>query len=149
MLDAGQSVALALQPAVLVKATRSSHVYVLDGSASAAATGRSIVSREWLVVSTSGGAELPVISNATEDVASLPVPTHGTVVVQLAITDDQGATGTTRVTLTPDEATSDAAPAQDSLHRGGGGGMDMALLALLALLLATAMRRPGNPTRFH
>jgi serine protease len=150
MLDAGRSVALALQPAVLVKATRSSHEYLLDGSTSAASTGRSIVSREWLVVSTSGGAELPVITNATEGMATVPVPGRGAVVVQLAITDDQGATGTTRVTLTPDEATSDASPAQVTIHRGGGGSADATVLALLAMLLvATASRRRARPTRFH
>jgi serine protease len=150
MLDAGQSVALALQPAVLVKASRSSRTYVLDGSASAAATGRSILGREWLVVSTSGGAQVPVITNATEDIASVPVPELGTVVVQLAITDDQGATGTTRVTLTPVAATSDAAPARDTIHRGGGGRTNAALLAMLAMLLvAVAFRRRAHPPRFH
>lgn len=140
MLDAGQSVALALQPAVLVRVSRSSGSFILDGSASAAATGRSIVAREWLVVATSDGAQLPVIANATGAVASVPVPTRGTVVVQLAMTDDEGATGTARATLTADEATSDAPPAQGTVHRGGGG-MDAALLALLALLLLARARR--------
>lgn len=136
MLDAGDAVQAALRPAVLVAVKRSGGNYRLDGSASAAADhgDRRITRYQWTVTGVSGGAAVPVITDADMPVASVPVPATGTVGIQLQVTDSNGDSDTADVTLTHDSAVSSSPPPVTAIHRSGGGRLGPWSLALLFLL---------------
>lgn len=144
MLDAAGAVADALRPAALAQvigAVRIGSTLTLDGSASAAAVGRSIASQSWTVEATAGGATAPTIANAGQLVASMAPPTQGSVTLRLTITDDLGASDSTRLTIAADGGiTAETPPPADGVSRGGGG-MDLWLLALFVLLFAQRQRR--------
>ncbi|HTQ35580.1 MAG TPA: S8 family serine peptidase [Steroidobacteraceae bacterium] len=150
MLDAGGAVQAALRPAVTVSVSRNGRSYLLDGSTSAAAAvdGRAIASYAWSVVDVTGGATVPAISGADQAIASIPVPAQGSVTLQLAVTDNAGASDSARVTATADSASSDSTPPQQRVQHGGGG-PDIRLLALLCLLLAARLARRLFPVIPH
>jgi serine protease len=143
MLDAGQAVQAALRPAALVQVRRSGNTYVLDGSASGAATGndRTLTSYAWTVLSVDGGATTPGIVGAAQALASVPVPTQGSVTLQLAVTDNLGDSDTANVTLSASGGSSSAAPASTSVPRGGGAADGVLLLVLGTLLARRATQR--------
>jgi serine protease len=150
MLDAAGAVQAALRPAVLVSISRSGITYTLDGTASAAATGRSIASYAWTVQTVTGGAAMPTITGASQSTATVAAPVQGSVTVQLRVTDDQGATDTALASLAAVAGSSGSPPPQTAISHGGGG-LDAALLALLGALLAarvprrlTSSKAPGN-----
>jgi serine protease len=146
MLDAAGAVAEAQRPAALAQVigtVRVGSTLTLDGSASAAATGRSITTHSWTVESTSGGAAAPTIVNAAQLVASIAAPSQGSVTVRMTITDNLGTSDFTRLTIAADGGiTSAAPPPQDGVSRGGGS-VDLWLLALCALLFAHRLRARG------
>lgn len=147
MIDAGAAVQAALRPAALVKTRRLGANYILDGRASAAADmGRTIVGHAWSVTGATGGAGMPVIDNADQAVASVAVPFHGSVTVQLLVTDSSGDSDTALVTVTAGDADSSSSPPIAGVSRGGGS-MDFAVLGMLCLLLfgRLASRRPARP----
>jgi len=145
MLDAGAAVQAALQPAAIAQVTtgpsRAGGALTLDGSASAAATGRTLTGIAWSVEGIAGGATTPGISNANQLVASIPAPAHGTVTLRLTLTDDQGDSSFTRVTATAAGGDSESPPADTAVHRDGGGSLDIAMLGLLLLLVAARYAR--------
>ena len=130
-----------LLPAVLVEVRRNGRTFTLDSSASAAAPGRSIASRAWTVLTVTDAATTPAISNAGQPVASVPVPAHGSVILQLEVTDTFGTSDSARVTISASGGVSDSPPPDTGVHRGGGGGPDGLLLALLCVLLAATLAR--------
>ncbi len=139
MLDAAGAVADAQRPAALVQVIGSVRVgstLTLDGSASAAAMGRSIATQSWTVDGTTGGAATPAIGNAGQLVASIAAPTQGSITLRLTITDNLGASDVARLTIAASGGiTSEAPPPTDGVSRGGGS-VDWVLLTLCLLLLA-------------
>lgn len=148
MLDAAGAVQAALRPAVLASASGpagGNRRITLDGSSSAAATGRSIASYLWSVESVSGGAATPVIAAANQAVASTSAPASGSYVLRLAVTDSMGSSDFALITVTPaGNNSSSPPPAQDS----GGGDFSLLLQALAAALLAYRLQR-SPITRQH
>ena len=137
MLDAQAAVAqvVALQPAIAVTPTSPAvgATVNLNASGSLVATGRTISTYAWSLVT---GADLAHFDGATNgSTASLVVTAAGTVTVRLTLTDDQGHTASTDTVLT-------VSAASTSGGGGGGGGAWSAgwLLALLAL--GGMLRRP-------
>jgi serine protease len=145
MLDAAAAVQAALRPAALAQVTgtvRTGQTLVLDGSHSAAATGRTLVNWQWSVVSATGGATTPAIGAANQPIASVPAPAFGSIVLRLSVTDNAGSSDSATVTITgTGTATTDAPPPQPEVSRSGGGNFDGWLLALIALLLAARVTR--------
>ncbi len=150
MLDIGAATASARRPAALASVNGTpgtGRMLTLDGSASAASTGRSIASFAWVVTGTTGGAAPPVLTTPSASTATLLSPTAGTVALRLTVTDNQGATDTADVSI--EAATSGASivapstPTATVSETGGGGGgiTDVATLAMLAALLAAATVR--------
>jgi serine protease len=145
MLDAGAAVTEALRPAVLAKATGEvgiGRTLTLDGAQSGAATGRTISSFAWTVTSTSGGAATPTISAANQSIATVVSPSTGAFVVQLLVTDSQGATGTASITVTA-ASTGSTSPPPTPIPppRSGGGELSIALLLSLMAMLGIALPR--------
>ena len=93
MANARGAVVEALRPVAVATASPSTaatgQTVSLDGSASAASTGRSIVAYAWTVVTSSGPA--PVIANANTPTASFTTTDTGALTLRLTVTDDQGA----------------------------------------------------------
>jgi serine protease len=141
MLDAAAAVLAAQRPAVL--ASISSPVgggrrVTLDGSHSAAATGRTIASYFWSVDSVSAGAAAPAINSPNQAVASTSAPTSGSYVLRLTVTDNLGNSDFALVTVTPAGGNSNSPPPeQDS----GGGNFSLLLSLAAALLLIRRLRR--------
>jgi serine protease len=154
MLDAAAAVRDALRPVALATASGGSvagSAVRLDGSASRAATGRSLAGFQWTVVP-GGTAAAPAIDGAQAAVATLPAPAAGTLALRLTVTDDTGATDSVDVTVVA--ATSGggsqttAPPATAPSGTGGGGGRTgQPELLLLLLLLATAVAARGRVAR--
>lgn len=137
MLDALGAVQEALRPAALAQMTgvvRAGNRLTLDGSQSTAANGRSIVSWQWSVESSSS-ATAPVITNAGQAIASIESPLGGSTVLRLDVRDNTGASDSARITITGAEVTSSSPPSPPPAStRGGGGDAGTLLLPLLALL---------------
>jgi serine protease len=129
MLDAARAVQQALRPVARARIKRTGNTVELDGSASAAAVidGRTLVSHAWTVESVSGGAASPLITNADQPVASVPTFGPGRVTLLLTVTDSNGDSDTTSVSVAG--------------VRGGGGNFDAPWLALLLLLLGAQHAR--------
>jgi serine protease len=99
-----------------------------------------------VVCGATGGAGIPLVGNADRAVASVTVPTQGSVTLQLLVTDSSGDSDTAVVTITSGGADSSSRPPVASVSRGGGS-MDFALLTMLCLLLLgrCASLRPARP----
>jgi serine protease len=122
--------------AQVIGSVRVGSTLTLDGSASAASTGRSIASQSWTVESVTGGAATPTVVNAAQLVASVAAPSQGSITLRLTITDNLGASDSARLTIAASgDITSEAPPPQDGVSRGGGS-VNLWLLALCMLLLA-------------
>ncbi len=140
MLDAHAAVLAAQRPAVFTSVTGvvgAGRQLTLDGSRSAAATGRSIAGYLWSVVSTSGGAASPTIASSTQAVATVTSPNSGSYVLRLTVTDNLGSSDSALVTVTATGGSSSSPPPASEAGggSGGGGAMPIPLLLLAALLL--------------
>ncbi|MEO6078695.1 MAG: S8 family serine peptidase [Steroidobacteraceae bacterium] len=142
MLNADGAVQAALRPAVFAQATGvvgAGRQLTLDGSQSAAATGRSIVSYLWTVVATSGGAASPTIMSANQARATVLSPTNGSYSVQLTVTDNRGSSDSAIVTVTGVGGSSTSPP--PVVDSGGGGELSILTLLLAAMLLVVRHSR--------
>jgi serine protease len=144
MLDAHGAVLAAQRPAVFASATGvvgAGRQLTLNGSQSAAATGRSIASYLWSVESTSGGAATPTITSPAQAVATVQSPTSGSYVLRLTVTDNLGSSDSALVTVTAvGGVSSSPPPSHGSTGSGGGGGVTIELLLLAAILLLARQR---------
>lgn len=148
LLDIAGAVDLARRPVALVSVsglTGAGRTLTLDGSASAAAQGRTLASHAWSVVSATDGASADATFSApTSPVTSIPSPARGTLVVRLTVTDGNGDWDWADVTINAptsggvvDSPSSPPTPAPPQPATGGGGRGDGWLLAgLLCGLLA-------------
>ncbi len=129
MADAPGALAEALRPMARIAAPGGSGAgqnVTLDGSASDAASGRTLSSYSWSAVSGS-----PVfLGPTTGATAAVAVPPTGLVMVRLQVTDDAGRTDAQEVAL-----------GSTSSSGGGGGGMAHPLVLLALGLLAARRRR--------
>ncbi len=133
LLDAEAAVRSALRPVAAPRASgmiAAGQMVVLDGTASVAACGRSVVRYAWTIVSGTGA-----IADADRATASMTAPAAGSTVVRLTVEDDRGASDGAELEITPDSAVAaSAAPlpgpscptdisiAQDPGDAGGGSG---------------------------
>ncbi len=143
MLNAAGAVLAAQRPAVFAAVTGNGRQVTLDGSQSAAATGRSIASYLWTVESTSGGAASPTIVSPTQAHASVPAPSTGSYSLRLTVKDNLGGSDSAIVAImaSGDNTSTSPPPTADS---GGGGTLSILFLLLAAmLLLARHMRLPA------
>jgi serine protease len=141
MLDAAAAVAAAQRPAVLASVSglvSGARRITLNGSRSAAATGRTISSYLWSVDSVSGGATTPTINSPNAAIASASAPTTGSYVLRLTVADNMGGSDFALVTVTPAGGSSNSPPPESN---SGGGDFPLLLLALAALLLIRQLRR--------
>jgi serine protease len=144
MLDAHAAVLAAQRPAVFVSTTGpsgASRQVTLNGTQSAAASGRSIASYLWTVESLSGGATTPTINSPTQAIATTLSPNNGSYVLRLTVTDNLGASDSALVTVNASGGSSSSPPPAHGGSGGGGGAVSMGLLLLLALLLLGRPRR--------
>ncbi|HYP79629.1 MAG TPA: S8 family serine peptidase, partial [Steroidobacteraceae bacterium] len=146
LLFAAGAVNEALRPIALAQiasGVSAGATVTLDGSHSGAATGRT-ASYLWSVVSTDGTSP-PVITNATQAIATVTAPLSGTVIMRLTVTDNLGASDSADVTMTVAGRTGDTGTTAPPPTTGAGGGGGMLGWPLLLLLLlgaaATAMLR--------
>ena len=128
MADAPGALAEALRPMARIADPAGSGAgqnVTLDGSASDAASGRSISVYSWSPVSGS-----PVfLGPTTGSTAAVAVPASGLVTVRLQVTDNFGGTDAQEVTL------------GSAASGGGGGGATHPLVLLTLGLLATRRRQ--------
>jgi len=128
MADAPGAVSEALRPMARIadpdNATAGETI-TLNGTASAAARGRSVASYLWSV----SGSTANIIGTSTAAIATLQISAAGPVYVQLTVMDDVGAQDSASVTV-------DAAAGS-----GGGGGGGLMHPLLLAGLLVVGLRR--------
>lgn len=146
LLDTGAAVSAAFRPVAI--ATTSGQVglgrtVTLDGSASGAANGRTIVTYAWSVLSATGGATQPLLAAPDAAVTTMLSPSAGTVTLRLTVTDGAGASDTADVTIqaatSGGAVSSSSAPAAAPEPSGGGGGaLDVLTLLTFALVLAVA-----------
>lgn len=102
LLDADAAVRNALRPVAAPRASgaiAAGQVVVLDGAASVAACGRSVVRYAWTIVSGTGA-----IADADRMTASITAPAAGSTVVRLIVEDDRGASDSAELEITPDSA---------------------------------------------
>ena len=145
LLDTGAAVVDAQRPTALAQVTGIvgiGRTLTLDGSQSAAATGRT-ASYLWTVFSTAGGAGTPAISNATLATASALSPSTGSYTLQLTVTDNLGFSDSAQVTVTAvgtGGSTGGTSPPPATSSGGGGALSPLALLLLASLVLALLRR---------
>lgn len=147
MLNAEAAVLAAQRPAVFATVdglVRTGRTLTLDGSQSAAATGRTIASYLWSVESVSGGASTPVISSPTLALASVVSPSIGSYSLRLTVTDNLGAQDAAIVTVTATGSSSSSPPPTEEPSGGGGGDFSLLTLLLAAWLLATQVHRAAT-----
>jgi serine protease len=101
----------------------------LDGSASTAATGRTIASYLWQITAGANLASFASVTNTST--ATLNTTAAGNVTVQLTVTDNAGGVSRSTVTLAVQPTPGSPAPAS-----GGGGAVSALWLALLSLAAA-------------
>ena len=124
MANARGAVVEALRPVAVATANPSTaaagQTVSLDGSASAASTGRSIVAYAWTVVTSTGPA--PVIANADTPTASFTTTDTGALTVRLTVTDDQGAQDSADISVngTAPVVAVTVSPGTASVSAGGG-----------------------------
>lgn len=147
MLDAAAAVAAALRPAAVARVTGivgAGRVLTLDASGSAAAQGRSLANYSWSVVSATGGASTPKVSDSTQALASIDSPINGSLTLRLTVTDNTGAADSADVTITAAPgggSSTSTSPPPAPATTGGGGASSGLWLVLLALLLSHSPRR--------
>ncbi len=132
MADAPGAVSEALRPVARIVDPGNARVgetITLDGSASAAARGRSVTGYAWNV----SGGTAEITGTSTAATATLQILAAGPVGVLLTVTDDVGAQDNAGVTVNVAAAASG----------GGGGGLMHPLL--LVILLAAGLRRGRQP----
>jgi serine protease len=148
MLDSGAAVNAALRPTAVAQVLGTiiaNRKLDLDGTGSGASVNRSLTGYQWSVVSVTGGASSPVITNANQALASVNAPATGSYTLQLAVTDNIGATDTVQVSVTAPlsgggtDSTNPPPTANGS--SGGGAFSPVTLGALTLLLLFVACRR--------
>jgi hypothetical protein len=133
MLDARGAVAAAasVQAAIsLTTTTPTANQAVVLSSASVLGPGRTVASYQWAILD--AGATGATITGANDGSSVTVTPAAaGSFVIQLIVTDDLGATGTT--TLSVAVASAAVTPPASSPAGGGGGGgaIDLGWLALL------------------
>lgn len=138
----------AVQPAVTASpaALEAQQTVTLSSTASVIPAGRSVAARRWLIVD-SGGI-VGGFSGATDQETASFVPTGaGRVTVQLALTDDRGATTSADFALDIGAGTSPSPPPPPATTGGGGGGggtMSWAWLLGLAAAAAALRRQPSS-----
>ncbi len=156
MLDAGRAVSavavLRADPFLKTAAPQAGSPVDLDGAGSSAPAGRSIVSREWRVAN-GGGIVSAFNGPSNGTTVSLTPSAGGSFTVRLNVTDDQGNTAGTDLTVTVAGApptptptpTPTPVPTPEATGGGGGGAMSWPWLGLL--VLAVAVLRPGRGGR--
>jgi serine protease len=142
LLNAEGAVNTALRPAVFAEfngVLAAGRSVSLDGSRTSVAQGRSIASFAWTVVSTSNGATVPSVANSNLAIANVTLPTQGTVVFRLTVTDNVGASDFAELTATVAgvAGTGGSTSPPPATSSGGGGTMQFWLLLLGATLLAS------------
>ena len=106
-------------------------VVTLDGSGSVASGGRTIAAYQWTIVSGASSASFAGASNTAN--VTLNTLAAGNVTVQLAVTDNTGATATSTTSFT-------VAPAPGVAASGGGGGaLDWTWILGMAAALASLL----------
>jgi serine protease len=147
MLDTSAAVTAALRPTAVAQAMGvigANRTLTLDGTGSGAAINRSLSGYQWSVFSTSGGASIPVISNANQATASVLSPSTGSYTLQLVVTDNTGATDSAQVSVTAATSgggTDSTNPPPTANGNSGGGAVSTLTLCALALLTFIAVRR--------
>lgn len=106
----------------------------LDGSASVAASGRTVVGYAWSIVA--GADKASFVGGTSSASAQVQVTAAGTVTVQLTVTDDQGAQSSETLDLV-----APAAPGVPDVSDTGGGAVGLVWGLLLALGVAWLPRR--------
>jgi serine protease len=152
LLNAEAAVNAALRPAVLVELLGTvgpGRTVTLDGSRSGVAVGRSVASFAWTVESTSNGAATPLIQNSDRAQAMVVLPSQGTTVFGLTVTDNQGASDSAQLTVTViatggTGGSTSPPPSVSTNTGGGGGGMGLVTMLLALLLTYTHQRRRRN-----
>jgi serine protease len=112
LADAHGAVGEALRPIAALAAptiVAPGQTVVLSAAASAAACGRSVASYAWAITANGSGGSA-ALSSPNGATSSLPAPAHGTITVQLVVTDDQGLADSATIVIGP-STTSTAAPA--------------------------------------
>ncbi|HEV8311854.1 MAG TPA: S8 family peptidase [Burkholderiaceae bacterium] len=154
MLDAAAAVAAVSTVTAHIDATPAAptagQTVTLSAAASTLASGRSIASVQWTLVDggTTGAAFVGATTGTT---ATLQTSAAGSFAVRASVTDDQGASGSTALTVSVAAApvpTPTPTPTSTATSSGGGGGgggaiSPLALLALAAAAVALGVRR-GN-----
>lgn len=140
MLDTAQAVARAVAPSARIVASTTTPalgtVVTLDGSASSASIGRSIVGYQWSITSGTASAVLSGPTNAAT--VSLTTAAAGTATVQLAVTDSNGVVSVSSTAITVVAAAAGAS--------SGGGAWDAGwLLGLVAATLLARRARSWPP----
>ncbi|MEO6187104.1 MAG: S8 family peptidase [Steroidobacteraceae bacterium] len=144
MLNAEAAVIAARRPAVLAQVIGipgPGRTLTLDGSASAAAAGRTIASYAWTVVSATGGAVTPVLQMPGQAVATLTTPSQGTVMLQLTVTDNLGSSDSATVTIDGVGGITTTSPPSVPASSGGGGSAGLLWLVLLAVQVVAVQRQ--------
>jgi serine protease len=139
MLNTAGAVAHAFDPTASATSSNATPtvgtVITLDGSGSIAYGGRSITTYQWTIVS---GASSAGFSGGTNTASvALNALAAGNVTIQLAVTDNTGATATTTASLA-------IAPAPVVAAGGGGGALDWTWLLGIVAVLASVL-----VSRFH
>ena len=149
MLSTAGAVARAFDPTVAITASTTTPTVgtpvVLDGGATVVYAGHNISSYQWTISAGATSASFVGATNAAS--ATLNTTAVGSVTVQLAVTDNSGATATGSVSITVG-----AAPVVTGSSGGGALGWDWlpGLAAVAGMLLVSRSRRkradrcPGN-----
>lgn len=148
MLDAAAALAEALRPAAVAEVrgvVGPARILTLDGSGSAAASGRRLATYRWSVAGTSGGAQVPSITAPDQAIARVESPLQGSLTLRLDITDDTGAADHAEVAIEARPGGGTTTATNPPPASGGGGSTSLPALCLLATLLGLRMRQRTNP----
>ncbi len=147
LLNTAGAVAHALDPTAVINSSTTTPtagtVVVLDGSGSVAYGGHTITAYQWTIVSGAANASFAGAANAAS--VALNAATAGNVTVQLAVTDNTGATATSTLSLA-------IAAAPVVAASSGGGALDWSWLIGIAAVSATLLvprfrKNPQQPRR--
>lgn len=149
MLDAHGAIQAALSPQARIGATVANSLVTLDGSASSASVGRSLVAWRWEAI---GGPTALTFAQPESATTAVQAALPGDYRVALATTDSAGQSDRAEFTLSLSEAavlpppptppapepTPEPAPGGGSGGGGGGGALDFLTLLGLAILAGSA-----------
>jgi serine protease len=154
LLDAQAAVSAATPPSAVITALdalTANMLIRLDGSGSKPASGNTISTWHWQLVSSPAGASLTGYDTAT---TSLQATSAGTYVVSLTVTDNFGSTNTAQARLVVTPASTNTGAGSGSTNTGtstsgGGGGGALDLYALFGLagligLVSLAQCKPAQ-----